>query len=200
LPSVAGTIPTTVSYHPLLVHDGTPGVGDGGQERTPRLSQGHGDGASGVVSHDGGLDLLTGGNQSGRVSGLHGSTIVSGGAAINNDADVVVTYAEEGLSQHPLRGAVATLQQTTLVGVRHVRSGQLTTIVEGDALADVEGVHGAVVRQLPGLGQLRHELVRALAVVEHQGLIDVEDDRSAGSVVSERGIQGVDVTNGGFHE
>ena len=124
LPGLAGAIPATVLDHPILIHDGAPGLRNGRQEGAPALCQGHGHGAGGVVGHDCVDSLLTGGDQGGRISGDHALAVVGASAIFAyHEGNVIHTDAIEGLGQQPLRGGITALQQTTLEAVGNVVQG-----------------------------------------------------------------------------
>ena len=99
LPGITGTIPTAVLGYPRLVHDAAPVIGDGGQEGAPGLCQGHGNGASCVISYDCSLNLLTSCHEGSRVEGRQGCAIIGDSASrINYQGDVIGANAEERLS------------------------------------------------------------------------------------------------------
>jgi len=76
LPGIAGSIPTTIFTNPFLVHNRTPVVGKGGDERTPCLFEGHGNGASGIIRYNRGLNGFAGSFHHSRIGGNDSSAIV----------------------------------------------------------------------------------------------------------------------------
>ena len=150
LPGVARSIPPAVGDNPFLIHGRTPGLGERGQHWGPRLGQVEGDCAGGVIGHHGGLDLLAGLGQRGRVGSRQRLAVVIQVAfRVDQQGDVIGPGPEEGLVVQPLRRGGAALQHAALERVGHVRSRQVATCMELDPRTEVEGIGQSIVRDLP---------------------------------------------------
>src|SRR5690606_2767355 len=84
-------------------------------------------------------------------------------------------------------GSVSPDLTDALDGGDHVLGGEVAAVVERHALADVEGVGEAVVRDLPGGGDLR--LDAEVFSVADQRLEDVDGDVGGGTCSAEVRIE-----------
>ena len=113
-----------------------------------------GHGAGLVVGHDGGLDHLAGLDQGSHLSKAPLRRLFDIPGLDSSDGQVLDgVQAEEGFQRHPVRAVDAVLQQGAVHRVGHVVGLQRAALVEGDALADVEGPHVAGLVDLPLGGQ-----------------------------------------------